>query len=181
MSTLRVDNLTGVSGSGVISMPSTVSLYASGHLIQTKTASSGPARQTINSLTPVAVDGLSISFTPINANSLIVVKAQISTSASYVSAHAIYKDGNPSVSTTGFTNNCRANMNITTYINADTNDNIYSFPIMWSETAGSTLARTYQVYATAQFSASVRILNINNRNSNDMASFSHLTVMEYAR
>lgn len=183
MSVLKVNNLVSVAGSSLITVPSGNSLYAKGHAVQTKTASSGPARQSITSLTPVAVDGLSISFTPLNANSRIIIKAQISTSATYVSAFAVYKNAAPTVSYSlaAFVNNASANMQFTSYIGADTNDYMLSYPLIWSEVAGSTAARTYQIYAMSGLSGSVRTLHINNRNSNDMAAFSHMTVMEIAQ
>jgi hypothetical protein len=180
MSVLKVNNLGSIAGSNLITVPTGNSLYALGHAVQTKTSTSGPARQSITSLTPIAVDGLSISFTPLNANSRIVVKAQIATNATYVSAFAVYKNGAATVSTSGFTNSAAINMQFTSYIGADLNDNMYSFPLIWSEVAGSTVARTYQIYAMSGYGGSVRTLHINNRTSNDMASFSHITVMEIA-
>jgi hypothetical protein len=181
MSVLKVNNLSAVTGSTLITVPSDNFLYAKGHAVQTKTATSGPARQSITSLTPVAVDGLTISFTPLNANSRIVVKAQISTSATSVSAFAVYKNGVATVSTAGVTNSTAINMQFTSYIGADSNDYMLSYPLIWSEVAGSTVARTYQIYAMSAFGGGVRTLHINNRNSNDMAAFSHMTVMEIAQ
>jgi hypothetical protein len=164
-----------------ITIPSSTRLYAPGHTLQTQTVIIGPTPQTISSATPVAVTGLSIAITPFSANSLILVECQISSNSPHVSSFGIFKNAAATVSTTGQTNNNEANMQITTYMGADVTSHLWCWPIHWSETAGSTTARTYQVYATASWVNVNRTLTINNRPSNDMASFSFMTVTEIAQ
>jgi hypothetical protein len=41
--------------------------------------------------------------------------------------------------------------------------------------------RTYQIYGSSAWAGTATTLFINNRNSNDMASFSHMTVTEIAQ
>ena len=169
---LKSDGSTWVSGT----LP-----VAAGTVVQVQTATSGPARQIISSTSPVAVTGLSISFTPKYSNSKIVIMGQISTNACHVASFGIFKDGAATVSTSGQTNNNEPNMQITSYIGTSTTDYILSLPIMHSETSGSTTARTYAIYGTSGWSGSTYSLQINNRNSNDMASFSYMTIMEVAQ
>ena len=106
---------------------------------------------------------------------------QISTNACHVASFGVFKNGAATVSTSGQTNNNEPNMQITSYIGTSTTDYILSLPIMHSETSGSTTARTYAIYGTSGWSGSTYSLQINNRNSNDMASFSYMTIMEVAQ
>lgn len=147
-------------------------------VIQTKSVYNGPNRQTISSTSPVGIQDLKITFTPYKANSKILVMAQICTSATHVSSFAIYKDGQPTVDTSGVTNRNQPNMQATTYIGSTTNGQMWSMPIIWSEDSVSTSPRTYQVYATAGWSGTTYTLYINNRSSNDMSSFSNMVIME---
>lgn len=151
---------------------------ASSRVVQIKTASSGPARQTISSINPVAITGLSISITPKYTSSLIIVEAQIATSATHVSSFGVFKDGNKTVSTSGFTNTNEPGMQVTTYEGSTSTGLMWSIPLLWSETSGSTSPRTYQIYGTSGWSNTTYTLYINDRGSNDMASYSHMTVME---
>jgi hypothetical protein len=178
---LQVSEIAASGGSGIVTVPANNLLYASGSILQVQTASSGPARQTISSTVAVAITGLSVEFTPLFATSRIVVHAQISTSATYVSSFAVFKNAVNTTSTVGFTNSDEANMNFTVYNGADSSEFLYSFPLIWSEIAGSTAVRTYQIYGSSAWAGSTRALHINNRNSNDMASFSHMIVTEVAQ
>ena len=180
MSKIQTNTIQSRTGS-TITIPSNNRLYAPGHTLQAQAVISGPAIQTIVSATPVAVTGLSISFTPVSANSLILVECQISSNSPYVSSFGIFKNAASTVSTSGQTNNNEANMQITTYVGVDVTSHLWCWPIHWSETAGSITARTYQVYATSSWAGTNRTLTINNRPSNDMASFSYMTVTEIAQ
>ena len=155
-------------------------LLGTGQLIQSAFAQSGPARQTITSAVPVAVTGLSIAFTPLNPSSTVVITAYISHSLTYVSGFAIYKDGTPTVSTAGFTNNNAANSQITQYQTDDTTGTtITTTRITAYDIAGNTLQRTYAVFGNAYWPSVTYNLFINNRNENDMASFSYMHIFEY--
>jgi hypothetical protein len=104
--------------------------------------------------------------------------ATISGSQTHVSSYGIFKDGVATVSTSGQNNTNEPNMHTTQYIGTATTDYIYQVPIMHSEIAGSTNARTYGVYGTSGWAGTLYTLYINNRGSNDMASFSHMTIFE---
>jgi hypothetical protein len=141
-------------------------------------ATAGPAVQTITSLTPVAITGLSITYTPISSTSTILIFSNIChTCTNYVS-FGVFKDGVTTVSTTGQTNNNEANMQVTYYIGNDATL-LHSSHVMHYETSGSTVARTYTIRTTGSTGAGVATtLYINNRNTTDMATFSQMVLME---
>lgn len=152
-------------------------------IVQSEIVSAGPLRQTISSASPIIVTGLSINFTPISSTSKIIVKAILNTTNTYVCNWSIYKNGLPTVSTSGYTNNSSAtsDANCTTYHGTGTTitDRMWAIPLLWSETSGSTSARTYDIRAQSRWQGTVYTLYINNRGSNDMAAFSYLKVMEF--
>ena len=154
-----------------------------GGVIQIRTAVAGPNRQLINAATPQPISGMAINFTPAVATSRILIQAFISTSATYVSAFAIYKNGQPTVSTAGFTNQCYPNMQVTRYGDAGTGspEYMHNLPVTHTEIAGTTATRTYQVYGISKWYSTTYNLWINNRNSNDMAAFSHMIIYEIAQ
>jgi hypothetical protein len=169
------------------------SIVAPGMVVQVATAVAGPTRQTINTSTATAITGLSKEFTPKYANSLIIIQANISTSAFYVSSFGIYKDGAPTVSTAGFTNLNEPNMQVTIYKQAASNihvDDLSIVPVFHTESAGSTTTRTYTVVATSAWNLTNNTppatpngntLYINDRGSSNMASFSHMFIYEIAQ
>lgn len=154
---------------------------APGTVVQVKTAMSGPIRQTITSTSPVAITGLSINFTPKYADSLILIDAQISTSATHVASFGIFKDGSATVSTSGETNTNEPNMQTTWYIGTSSPDYMQTIPVKHFEISSNTTARTYAVYATSGWAGVAYSLYINNRQNNDMAAFSVMTVTEIAQ
>jgi hypothetical protein len=180
-SALRVDTLLPLGANGNINIPNGVQLYAPGTILQVQVASSGPLRQTITSLTPIAIDRLSIMFTPKLPNSRILVQAQITTTSTYVSSFAVYKNNLATVSTTGFTNTNEPNMNFTSYIGSTLVDNLYCLPLSWSEFASGIETRNYTIFATSGWSGTAYALHINDRSDSTMASFSYMTVMEIAQ
>ena len=93
-----------------------------GNILQVKRAYSGPASQIITSLDPVLITGLSLEITPISALSTMILTANISASEGYVISYGIYKNGAPTVSTTGATNSNQPDMQTTSYIR---NNNSY--------------------------------------------------------
>jgi hypothetical protein len=149
-----------------------------GTIIQVKTAQTTSVRQTISSASPVAITGLSIAFTPFFQDSRIVIMANISGSHTYVNSYGVFKNGVATVSTSGQSNNNEPNMHVTQYTGSTTSEYIYQVPIVHTELAGSTTARTYAIYGTSAWSGTAYPLYINNRGSNDMASFSHMTIFE---
>lgn len=141
-------------------------------------ASSGPAVQTITSLTPVTITGLSIAYTPLSSTSTILIYASISHSCTNYIGFGVFRDGATTVSTTGQTNNNEANMQVTYFIGNDATL-LHNSHVMHYETSGSTTARTYDIRATGTTGAGVATtLYINNRNTTDMASFSQMVLLE---
>ena len=155
-------------------------LLGTGQLIQSAFAQCGPARQTITSTVPVAVTGLSIAFTPLNPSSTIVITAYLSHSCSVVNSFSIYRDGSPTVTTAGFTNNSAANSQITQYQFDETvGTTIITTRISAYDIASTTLQRTYAVFGHASWVSTPYNLFINNRSANDMAGFSYMHIFEY--
>ena len=155
-----------------------------GGVIQIRTAVAGPNRQLINSAVPQPVSGLAINFTPAVATSRILIQAFVSTSATYVSSFGIFKNGQPTVSTAGFTNQTYPNMQVTNFTYAavaDSPERMESISVTHTETALTTATRTYQVYGLSKWYSTTYNLWINNRNSNDMAAFSHMIIYEIAQ
>ena len=151
-----------------------------GQLIQTAFARTGPTRQTINSLVPVAVTDLSIVFTPLSPSSTIFITGYICHSDTYVHSFSIYKDGNPTVSTTGFTNNSAPNSQATQNVILDTVPQyMITTRVTAYDVAGTTAPRTYAVYGVSEWSGVAYTLYINDRNSSDMASFSYMQIFEH--
>jgi len=147
-------------------------------IVQHKSAIAGPARQTIQSSVPVLVTGLSIDITPQYSDSIILVKANIVGNHNHVTSFAVYRDGAPTLSTSGYTNNNYPNMQATSYKGFNNTNYIEDFPIMHYEDVGSTATRTYSIYGVATWSTVNYVLYINNRASNNMASFSYMEVFE---
>lgn len=151
-----------------------------GRLIQSAFTVSGPARQTINSATPVAITGLSINFTPISPTSLIVINAYVLNSATYVNSFSIYKDGLQTVENRTVTNTGTPDMHVTQFNTGDTTG-IYLHTVRVShyETSYSTDPRVYQVYGISRWSGTSYNLFINNLSGNTMAGFSYMYIFEY--
>jgi hypothetical protein len=157
------------------------SVYAPGQVIQVQNSISGPVRYTFSSLTPQVIPGLSIAFTPKLATSTILIMVSVSGTQTHVNGYGIYKDGVATVSTAGQTNNNEPNFQATQYLGTNTTDWIYQVPLMHYETSGSTTPRTYAVYVTSGWAGTTYTTYVNNRASNDMASFSYITIMEIAQ
>ena len=154
-----------------------------GGVIQIRTAVAGPNRQLINSQTPQPISGLAINFTPAVATSRILIQAFVASTATYVSSFGIFRNGAPTVSTSGYTNQTYPNMQVTEY-HAPEGANTYNMhviPVTHTEIAGTTATRTYQVYGLSKWYTSTFNLWINNRDYNDMASFSHMIIYEIAQ
>lgn len=148
-----------------------------GKLLQVQAARTSAARQSITSITPVAVTGLSISFTPLSNTSNIIIMAQMSVTKSEVVSFGIFKDGAKTVTTAPNVNNNEADMQTTIYESID-NAQLMSIPVYHFEPSLNRTTRTYQVYATAGWAGAANIMYINNRSTNDMASFSHMIIFE---
>ena len=147
-------------------------------LLQTVMTSSGPERYTWATTTPQPCPDLSIDFTPLRGDSLILIYVDLSVTRSFVNSWAIYKDGLPTADTTGFTNTNGPDMNFTGYLGTYDTSQIYPHSLIWSENSGSTATRNYEVYGLASWSTRTDIIYVNDRSSDDMACYSSMTVME---
>ena len=152
-----------------------------GTILQMASASAGPTRQTISSTTPVVITGLSIDFTPRRSDSKIIITTTIVNNGIHVTSFGIYQDGAATASTSGYTNTNQPNMNITMYRAHSVTSQLYNDTIQTTLDAGSTNQRTYDVRGTAAWGGTLYTLYINNRGSNDMASFSHMMIYEVAQ
>lgn len=167
-----------IDGTGGILLPGDfdLNLYQD-RVVNFATAISGPAAQTISSITPVTITGLSVTYTPAGSNTTIFIFANISHSLSNVLSFGIFKDGVATVSTAGTTNNNEPNMQATYYLGNNAGLIVNSH-LMHYENSGGTATRTYDVRATAAWNNTIAALYINNRSSLDMACFSHMVIME---
>lgn len=147
------------------------------NILQVRQAITTPAIQTISSLTPVTITGLSISFTPLLSTSRLIITTNVTYTTTLVVSLGIFKDGAATVSTTGQTNTNEANMNFTNYIRNNSGFITQAF-FIHSEISGSTTARTYDVRLTAGWSGTLYTTYVNNRGSNDMAGISTMEIME---
>jgi hypothetical protein len=156
------------------------SIKAPGTVLQVVTARLGPGIISYASLDPVNT-GLGITFTPLHATSLLVIQVYITGSATYVNSYGIFRNGAPTVSTSGFPNSNQPDMQLTTYYGISTPDYMTTQALTHSETAGSITARTYSVYGTSGWAGTVYTSYVNNRGANDMCSFSYMTITEVAQ
>jgi hypothetical protein len=155
-----------------------------GTIIQMASASAGPARQTIASGTPVVITGLSVNFTPRKSDSKILISAYISSGVTHVSSYGVFQDGSATASTSGYTNSNEPNTDATYYEGGGTTATNYlvQIPILTTLDAGNTNQRTYDIRATSGWGgAGPYTLYINNREQNDMASFSRMFIYEVAQ
>jgi len=187
MSTLFVDSIQPQSNAQLsISSLSSGSL-PTGSVLQVKTATTGYVTQTINSTTPVLIEGLEVTLTPRDANSIILVQATIPGNWTYVSSVFIYKDGVtaiPDHSGDGLNQATSGNTALWTRYNslettANTNQ-LKPMSVTYYDTAGTANSVTYSIRAMAGWSGAATVTIINNRPSLDMLSQSIMTVMEIA-
>lgn len=182
-STMRFDKWENSLGNGNISV-SSGNFYSPGSVVQVLYASSGYVNQTINSTTPVALSGMSITITPKFLTSRIVIQAAVNASWTYVSSIHVFRNGttlgtshSPNSQTGGATSIW------TRYDNAvdQSTSSVYTYPIIFSDVPGSTSALTYDLRANSGWAGNTNLFYFNNRSSNDMLSSSHMTVMEIAQ
>ena len=171
-------NRLSISGTGGIALPPdyNLSLYQD-RVVNIATAISGPAPQTISSITPVTITGLSVTYTPLGTNTTIFIFANICHSLSNYVSFGVYKDGVATVSTAGFSNLNEPNMQATYFLgnNAGLMTNSH---LMHYENSTNINPRTYDIRTTAAYNGTITALYINNRSTSDMASFSHMIIME---
>ncbi len=161
-----------------------------GCTLQTKFVKIGPDRLTIANADATLIPGFELELTPRSDNSLFIIEANISTTATYVTSFGVFAnyrggaDGNTFNSlndTAGQTNTNEPHMNFTTFQGHNTFDHLYIQHLLHVDdppilTAGQ--SHKFQIRATAAWSGSISTLYINNRHGNDMASYSTLKITE---
>jgi len=157
-----------------------------GQILQVKHATKVD-EQDVNSITPVAVSNLAITFTPHYANSLIQIICDIASMDRYVHSWSVFQDGQKmeQTSISGINNN-GTNSNeqyMTKTFYRGTNVTNYMSNHVWQQfsPAGSTSSRLYQVYATSGWSGTAYSMKINDRGASDMSSVSRMSVFEIAQ
>ena len=193
MGTLNVANLnstsltstnctsTNLTSAGNIDLSGSWADAPAGTVIQMASASSGPAKQTFNSTTPVVITGLSVDFTPRRSDSKIIITSSLCTNLTYVCSFGIFQDGSATVSTSGQTNSNEPNMSITTFTGGTATNLLWTVSMNVILDSGSTTQRTYDVRATSGWSGTAYDLSVNNRHNNDMAAFSTMIIYEVAQ
>jgi hypothetical protein len=172
MSTLFVNNLNTASGS-TITIPTgkqligtdTNSIKAPGMVLQIAT-DHDTAQQTANANSNYFDTGLSISFTPKYSNSIIVIQcmmgAECFSSANTGIGFRLLKDGS-----TVYDNDYAL------YHSSSNDQRIDQVPILYTETSGSTSARTYKVQFSRRSGDGSARLNA--------YAESRMIIMEYAQ
>ncbi len=185
MSTLTVQNLRGISPTNLITVASGHKIYSPGSIVQVKSATSGFTNQTINSATPVALTGMSVTITPVYATSVILIQAALSASWTYVSSVHIYKNGSDLISNHGGNNQSSGGTALWTkyfpYTTDSTSDIVFTMPVLYQDSPATTSSTTYAIYANSGWSGGNNAFYFNNRSGLDMLSSSWMTVMEIAQ
>jgi len=168
MSTLRVNNIQNASGGTNTSL---------GKVLKVVYATTGFNRQTINSSTPVAVSGLSVSITPTSATNKILIMGNLRGTYTYVASLTLYRNGSPTISNHG--GNSSSGIADVTLYNGNNNAGLMrSSSFLFQDAPGSTSTQTYQIYACSVWPGAQPNFFINDRNSTDMLSQSHICAME---
>lgn len=160
----RWDNITsGVSNYGVV---------------QVKSVMSSNTRYAITNVADAAdIPELSISFAPKYSDSLILLQAMISTTATYVSSFGFARNGSALASSSTANNNVTNGL-VTCYDGSNSHSSLKLINLMQAVSAGHTAALTYTVQAASSWNGSTGTLYINDRAEGDMRSRSTFTIME---
>ena len=149
-----------------------------GEVVQAKFASTPPNRYLIRDNNLTQIPDLEVSIAPTHTNSKIVLMAMITGNARHVTSFGFFRDGNLITSGLNGNSNVSSGSVATTYTGDDTSDHMYSWPVHYHDTPGTTNAVTYTVGASASWGGSIRDLYINDRSGNDMRSVSTLLALE---
>lgn len=134
-------------------------------------------RQTITSITPVKVDGLTITVTPKSVNSKFLITAIVNGSMTYVSNSLIFRNGAPILTHTG--NNNEPGSQATTFIGSNAADYMLQHIMNYMDAPQTTEPVTYDVRCTAGWAGTAYTLYINDRSTSDMRTPSTLTIIEF--
>lgn len=176
--TIRINGSEGISFNGAP--------YGGGNnqqgMLQSFWTSTGPTSIGGTGIVNPTAIGLDFTFTPLRADSLIVMWANLSVNQGYVHSFGWFRDGAKTVSTAGFTNTNEADMQQTVFYDGVTPSQINTQRVFHFETSGSTTTRVYDVYATSGWNGeTTRNITINDRSNNDMSCFSTAMIMEIAQ
>ena len=149
-----------------------------GEVVQAKFASTPPNRYLIRNNNLTQIPDLEVSIAPTHTNSKIVLMAMITGNARHVTSFGFFRDGNLITSGLNGNSNVSSGSVATTYTGDDTDNHMYSWPVNYHDTPGTTNAVTYTVGASASWDGSIRDLYINDRGGNDMRSVSTLLAIE---
>lgn len=138
--------------------------------------------QTINSLTPVIVNGLSITVTPSSVMSKFLIMAVVNGSMTHVASSIIYKNGSQLIVGGNNLNNTAAGklgVQATTYIGNSVVTNMFQHHILYVDMPGTIEPITYDIRHVSAWSGTAYTTYVNNRNVADMCSPSSLVIVEF--
>ena len=172
MSTLSVNEIQTTLGKPI--------LNSTGSILQVVYANTGFNRQTITSASPTAVTGLSVTITPTSSTSKIIIDGNLRGSYTYVASFTLYRNGSPLISNHGGNSQTGTGpiADYTQYEGTSGANYMHSNSFLFEDSPGSTSPQTYQIYANAGWAGSVQTFYINDRNTSDMLSRSHIRAME---
>jgi hypothetical protein len=152
--------------------------YKPGEVIQTQYVQSS-ARQTISAADVAAITALTINITPRFANSRILLRAMVNSSATYVSTYSFLKND---TQMSGTVTNNNSSGGIATVYQFDTSgNNMENIYLEYMDTASSTALINYKVAACSSWAGTSYNLYINDRSDSTMLSISTFTVQEIAQ
>jgi hypothetical protein len=174
MSTLKTNAIQTVDGKPL--------LNSTGSVIQVVSANTGFVRQTITSTTPQAITGLSATINPTSSSNKILIQAMLVCSYTYVCGIHIYRNGSDLIPNHGETLQTGGATAYWIHYQSSqetARDNqIFSMPIDYLDSPGTTSALTYQIYANSGWNGGSSSLYINDRAGQDMLSCSNIVLME---
>lgn len=156
-------------------------------ILQVVSATSGFVNQTINSTTPVALSGLSVTITPFFTTSKILILGCVQASWTYVASMHIYKTiptPYDIIGNHGGNNQTGGSSALWTYFDQGIGlgtDSSIPFPVYYLDTVVTTKPTTYAFYANSGWSGATNNFYLNNRSGGDMLGSSYICVMEIAQ
>jgi hypothetical protein len=158
---------------------------APGSVVQVVYATTGFVNQTINSATPVLINGLSASITPKFANSAILIEAVVAASWSYVSSVHVFRNGSNLIPAHGGNSQSGGTNALWTHYQSsqetDRPNQLFPFPVLYQDLPNTTTTLTYDLRANSGWAGGAVALYINNRLQQDMLSSSHMKLTEIVR
>ena len=186
MSRLRVNQLMARDGAGAIQIAAGSrvqgsdpgSIVAPGQVVQVRSVRTQPLPYTISAQDIAAIPELSITITPIFANSKMLLTAMLNTNGRHVSTLGFLKGGVPVI--TNSNNNSNGSI-ATVYYGFDSASLAYNQYIEFLDDVASLAPITYQAAGSASWAGVIRPFIINDRTESDMRSVSSMTIYEIAQ